>query len=128
MSFVGTTTSSYGFNGWLYGCGDALSQHDMAWLVRMPDRIPVFADANYVEGSPRQDDPFPADPLRGSVGDEPQMGRFCIARHGESINAAFLDGHAEQVPLRKLWELHWIVDKPADVSPESSDIKPSVLP
>jgi prepilin-type processing-associated H-X9-DG protein len=36
-----------------------------------------------------------------------EMDRFCIARHGQSINIVFFDGHAETVPLANLWGLQW---------------------
>jgi prepilin-type processing-associated H-X9-DG protein len=38
-----------------------------------------------------------------------QMGRFCIARHGQATNIVFLDGHAETVALADLWSLKWSV-------------------
>ena len=56
-----------------------------------------------------------------------EMGWFTIARHGKrpsplprqwdvsqplfgAINLSFFDGHAEQVRLEKLWQLHWYKD------------------
>jgi prepilin-type processing-associated H-X9-DG protein len=55
------------------------------------------------------------------------MGWFTIPRHGKrpiprpntwdtskplfgAINVAFFDGHAEQVPLERLWQLYWSRD------------------
>jgi prepilin-type processing-associated H-X9-DG protein len=35
------------------------------------------------------------------------MTRVCLKRHGMAVNVVFLDGHAETLPLAKLWQLKW---------------------
>jgi prepilin-type N-terminal cleavage/methylation domain-containing protein/prepilin-type processing-associated H-X9-DG protein len=39
--------------------------------------------------------------------DYSQMCRICMARHGPAVNVAFMDGHAQTVPLAQLWGLQW---------------------
>jgi prepilin-type processing-associated H-X9-DG protein len=38
---------------------------------------------------------------------ESDLGRFYLARHGQAVNVAFLDGHAEQVPLNRIRKFRW---------------------
>jgi hypothetical protein len=35
------------------------------------------------------------------------MGRFAVARHGQSINLGFVDCSAQSMPLWKLWSVPW---------------------
>ncbi len=47
-------------------------------------------------------------PLPNTNGDiTNNTGRFHIARHGSTINAAFSDGRAENVPLANVVKLRW---------------------
>jgi prepilin-type processing-associated H-X9-DG protein len=83
-------------------------------------RVPVFADATWLDGWPRADDPTPPDLRTGDSGRqgpgqaprENMMGRFTVARHGRGVNVAFLDGHADTVPLERLKRLKWHHDFP----------------
>jgi len=82
--------------------------------------IPVFLDAIWVDGWPANTDSVPYNtnvgvyqasdtgiPDQNHSGLNGNMGRFCIARHGKSVNVVFCDGHAENVPLQRLWSLYW---------------------
>lgn len=119
---LGKEDGSYGYNGYFY----AIARNDpqlgyspypmQAWWqtlapVDRPDNVPVFADANWIDGWPTHDDTVPADLTTGWDFGTPyyprQMGRFCLARHGQHITVGFIDGHAALVPLRKLWALQW---------------------
>jgi prepilin-type processing-associated H-X9-DG protein len=106
LAFLGNRSCSYGFNGWLYSVS-AEDFDESPWRQRLLDRIPIFADAVWVEGWPLESDLIPADTNLGAGPGDADLGRFYIARHGESINACFLDGHAEQVPLINLKGLRW---------------------
>lgn len=79
------------------------------------NKIPVFADATWVDAWPRAEDRTPPnlrDGDRGRQGrqygaGENMLGRFTIARHGRAINIGFMDGHAETVPLDQLKRQTW---------------------
>jgi prepilin-type N-terminal cleavage/methylation domain-containing protein/prepilin-type processing-associated H-X9-DG protein len=109
---------SYGFNGWLYHTYDIYGGMgwgfgpSTAWIslpATEPDKIPVFLDANWHNGWPSHTDPVPADLNIGAQWAccSQQMGRFCIARHGKTVNVVFADGHAGNVRLAELWKLKW---------------------
>jgi prepilin-type N-terminal cleavage/methylation domain-containing protein/prepilin-type processing-associated H-X9-DG protein len=95
---------SYGFNGWLHH-KYAAAAHMMP--ARGPDQIPVFADANWVDGWPRETDAVPADLWLGAQSGQPTMGRFITWRHGRRTNLVFLDGHAATLDLGELYQLRW---------------------
>jgi prepilin-type N-terminal cleavage/methylation domain-containing protein/prepilin-type processing-associated H-X9-DG protein len=127
---------SYGLNGWLYRLvgashpegiaadgGVYFSQGTMTLeqafgrYVRMGTKdaplVPVFGDCIWPNGWPHDTDTPPPDLItgsrrnRGTAPNENMMARFTIARHDRAINAAFLDGHAENVPLARLKALKW---------------------
>ncbi|QOV91376.1 type II secretion system protein [Humisphaera borealis] len=97
---------SYGFNGWLHHkYANSTSTHKMN--ARGPDEIPVFADAAWVDGWPRETDPLPPDFWLGSQSGQSNMGRFLTWRHGKWTNLVFLDGHAAKLELGELYRLRW---------------------
>jgi prepilin-type N-terminal cleavage/methylation domain-containing protein/prepilin-type processing-associated H-X9-DG protein len=119
---------SYGLNGWIYGPMDSTGAHGGAglyfgnanWPVGFWGTIgeagakaPMFADCNWVDGWPFDDDIVPTDLDTGIISAErpTYLGRFCIARHSNSskigINVTFCDGHTAYVPLDMLWDLQW---------------------
>jgi prepilin-type processing-associated H-X9-DG protein len=118
-------TGSYGFNGWLFrwdagnrGGQDFSGGAKEIYLTpsaKESSLVPVFADAAWLDGWPRVDDPTPpnlTDGHRSQQGPgvapkENMMGRFTIARHGKAINIVFLDGHGERVELVRLKRLNW---------------------
>ena len=118
MSFLQHDSSSYGFNGWLYS-----NVYDASMSGSDLNRMPVFADANWVDATPRDSDPIPSDLSHGASPTGGDLGRFCLARHGPSVNVGFRDGHAEQVSLSSLWQLRWsktFQPHPMTVPPVSS--------
>ena len=89
-----------------------------------PARVPVLGDCNWHEAWPLNcringvaildypptnlSEGARYDTCIGSRGPNwGQMGRFCIARHGDAVNMVFMDEHVETVPLEKLWTLRW---------------------
>ena len=119
-------SGSYGFNGWLLTwdqqnkggdrfSGGTPSEHLPGLLASGATNVPVFADCTWNDAWPRSDDPTPPDLNSGDrshqgpqlAPQENMMARFAIARHGRSINVAFLDGHAEAVALDQLKQLKW---------------------
>lgn len=97
--------------------------------VRQPARTPVFCDAIYWNCRLEESDAPPRNLYQpqGTVrnlGATKQIHTQFIARHGDlpaseaprevtsellpgAINMAFVDGHAETVPLENLWTLYW---------------------
>ncbi len=105
LNFLGAESSSYGFNGWLYykpGDEDHYRFHG-----RHGGRIPILADANWMDAFARQTDALPSNADRGAGPTEPELGRFYLDRHDRSVNVGFLDGHAEQMALEDLTSLRW---------------------
>ena len=120
----------YGFNGWLFmvidinqtgapnldGGNRFIGVNDQRHWVRAATtkdstRVPVFSDCAWEDGWPRDTDAPPANLFGGGMDGgltfNNYMQRFCIARHGKAVNVAFIDGHAETVPLPELWTLKW---------------------
>jgi prepilin-type N-terminal cleavage/methylation domain-containing protein/prepilin-type processing-associated H-X9-DG protein len=120
-------TGAYTYNGYLYllladedaihndGDDTGLVFSDAApsayrWPVNDDSGvIPVFSDGIWFDATPQPTDSVPMDLNSGFYGEgfAQQMGRVCIKRHGKAVNVSFLDGHAEMVPLQKLWTLSW---------------------
>lgn len=123
---------SYAYNGWLYtgtySVADTLGTPSSwkylgAASVRNPSDTPMFGDAMWIDGWPKETE-GPAKDLYNGNGNT-DMGRFTISRHGGvsplgapraitstdsirgSINIASVDGHAKLVKLTGLWDLTW---------------------
>lgn len=139
---------SYGFNSWLYGPGGTTQianpqspnrDYFVAPSTNPPAAywpaasgagtdVPAFGDAIWVDGGPKENDlPPPLSYVTGATNGYPgsppngaDMQRWCLARHGNGINMAFLDGHVAHVEVRQLWNLHWadgwVSNPPAGVS------------
>jgi prepilin-type processing-associated H-X9-DG protein len=100
--------------------------------VSQPDLTPVFGDCIWIAPVPWPTDLPARDPINGSAGSVfsisySEMACFTIPRHGKrpsplpmtwdtskplfgAINIGFFDGHAEQIPLERLWYLNWSYD------------------
>ena len=97
--------------------------------VAVASFTPVVCEGIWFEALPKATD-LPAKDLRmaypglNEPSDPPGMHLITIPRHGSrpqpvprnwpasnrlpgAINVAFIDGHAEQVPLERLWQLYW---------------------
>jgi prepilin-type processing-associated H-X9-DG protein len=118
---------SYTFNGYLYNAAaprilggveaplpkqaSSASQWYKSWYgIETPALIPFLGDGIWVNTWPEADDtpPFSREYLQKPHATyNAGMLRFCIDRHHRSVNMAFVDGHAESVPLNRLWELKW---------------------
>jgi prepilin-type N-terminal cleavage/methylation domain-containing protein/prepilin-type processing-associated H-X9-DG protein len=102
--------------------------------IRVAAKTPLIGDGTWPFAWPRADDMPARDLVRGRIDTgqwmpEGNLGTrgmwfLCIPRHGSrpgriprlradesflpgAINFGFFDGHAEQVPLERLWQLHW---------------------
>jgi prepilin-type N-terminal cleavage/methylation domain-containing protein/prepilin-type processing-associated H-X9-DG protein len=100
---------SYGFNVALYDHRDDYPPY-FHFPVREAGRIPVLGDCCgprtlCVNGEDVPKDlQYPCPDHGGGVAE------YCIDRHTMAANLVFLDGHAERVPLAKLWTLKWTND------------------
>ena len=78
-----------------------------------PSRTPAFGDSVMPEHAPLPGDLAPAsirDPLPNMFGvfdQDEGMARVAVDRHRGRNNQAFVDGHAEAIPLADLWQLKW---------------------
>ncbi len=113
---------SYGLNCWVYNpySGEtAIQSRPTEWNwktidVRGGDRIPLFADSMwrgggpfYQNGDPHSNRIAPPEYDGQWSGAAHEMKHFCIDRHNESINMAFLDWSIRKVGLKELWTLKW---------------------
>jgi prepilin-type processing-associated H-X9-DG protein len=114
--------SSYGMNGWLRNIGYGPSYfvsttYERDAYLSLPakeaDQVPLYADCTRERLYPLSNDPPPLSltpyvPGAGGLHKTYSMSHtVCIPRHGRVINVAFLDGHAQSVPLANLWRLKW---------------------
>jgi prepilin-type N-terminal cleavage/methylation domain-containing protein/prepilin-type processing-associated H-X9-DG protein len=93
--------------------------------ITQPDLTPVFGDCAWEYADPFPTDLPARDPINGGLDvDYWSIAGFTIPRHGKrpsplpktwdtskplfgAINVGFFDGHAQQVPLERLWQLYW---------------------
>ncbi len=120
-SVRGTYVGSYGVNGWLLqlpagsAVAPVLAGKFLTMPVRSPALVPVVADCVLADpGFPMASDTVPpslTSPFVPRGSGLPRatgsMQYFCIDRHRRRVNVAMLDGHAEAVPLARLWQLQW---------------------
>jgi len=119
-----TYSGSYAMNGWLYtGLPDTRNYFFKNFSsVLHTAATPLFCDSIWADAWPDEVSGPAIDLTRGAL--TPDFGRITIARHGinpgnaprnvagaaplpGAINAGFVDGHAERVPLESLWGLSW---------------------
>lgn len=123
-------SGSYSINDWVMGTDDPLDvpQFNGKWFNRedritQPSLTPIFGDCIVSISGPILPTDRPSnDPSQG--GGPGGMATYTIARHGNrpnplpwawdtsrpmfgAINVGFFDGHIEQVPLERLWQLNW---------------------
>jgi prepilin-type processing-associated H-X9-DG protein len=110
---------SYTINGWTLPAESKNQRGGPEFYVKMSsasaNRVPAFADGAWIDSYPLESDPTPPDLRTGdrqnqgsNLGPrENMLGRFTIARHQQTINVGFLDGHAEAVKLNDLKSLPW---------------------
>ena len=108
---------SYGLNGWLANPEPGVTEvfgrpAEDNWrtaYVKVASYIPVILDCGIWDSWPLQIDEPPeyedAPVEHGVLNSE--MRRFCLNRHDEHVNGAFLDSSARKVGLKELWVLKW---------------------
>ncbi len=106
----GPYVGGYGFNTWLYhpASEDKRRPEHLRLPTKEAARVPVVFDCARFDIPPLDTDPpalygaaLPAGTQAGA------MRWAALERHKDGINVAFLDGHAEQVSVPRLWRLKW---------------------
>ena len=90
---------------------------DIMANIKAPSERPVFTDGSWVDGWPRETNNKPADNLYGelpSPASQPSWGRpygmmtdFLTNHHGANTNVSYMDGHAETIQTRDMYNLKW---------------------
>ncbi len=109
---------SYGINEFLFNPKPNVTDQwghstKMNWRTKNvagANGIPAFADCLWVGGCPHHVDSPPAFEGEWSYNFGNNMKRFCLNRHNEAINVAFLDWSVRHVRLKSLWRLKWNKD------------------
>jgi prepilin-type N-terminal cleavage/methylation domain-containing protein len=111
-------SGGYAINGWLFDAyRDALPENTplqpsdaaasrMRWVWNTVS-VPAFVDGLWSEAFPLPSDQTRFDLKVGPTDVKNQMSRVNIARHRKTVNVAYFDMHAENIPLRDLWTLLW---------------------
>ncbi|MHC4645482.1 MAG: type II secretion system protein [Planctomycetota bacterium] len=117
---------SYGLNDWVLSGWPGISNEQTTWLWKTPTvreaaRVPLFLDCSiFTYVNPRyfnQPPAYPADVIYHVGPSGGEMKRFCVNRHNEVINGAFLDLTVRKVGLKQLWRLQWHRKWPKDEPP-----------
>jgi prepilin-type N-terminal cleavage/methylation domain-containing protein/prepilin-type processing-associated H-X9-DG protein len=114
---VGIELGGLGMNGWVYapdrGDDDPPAGQFSPRLsdLERASGTPLLADCVWIDGWPlasdEPGDPYLKDWVMSYELQHWQMNRFAIARHGLSVNVAFIDASVRNTPLGGLWELYW---------------------
>jgi prepilin-type N-terminal cleavage/methylation domain-containing protein len=117
---------SYGLNDWVLSGWEGISDEQDGWLWKTPNvkgatQVPVILDCSiFTYVNPRHENEPPAyvvDVIYGSGSASGELKRFCVNRHQEMTNGAFLDFSVRRVGLKELWELRWHRNWPMDADP-----------
>lgn len=104
----GSWRGSYGFNNWLYEYHRPLTHPDyIRFPPRQADRIPWLGDCCGPWTAAFNTDSIPMNLQKPEPGTGMGVSQYCIDRHAMAVNLAYLDGHAEHVPLSELWRQKW---------------------
>jgi len=118
---------SYAISGWLQQGSPITPPYNQYQFLKEsaithPAQTPAFMDSIWVDASPMADSPPPKNLYEGDNGD---MARICIARHGGAgaaqaprrrlpgspmpgaIQMVYVDGHAAPIKLENLWQQYW---------------------
>jgi hypothetical protein len=109
----GSHIGSYGINLWIsdeIGSGKIGGPTQEFWrspYVKNAADVPVFADAQWMNGDPLWYDYPPAHYCDLWTPQAEEMQRFCIDRHHGGINGLFMDFSARKIGVKELWILRW---------------------
>jgi len=110
-----THLNSYGINNWCYDLRRGVTN---IWGMPGADRrawrridqrgaayVPMFLECWRWGGGPvdRTEPAPPDEKTRHNTG----FGRYCMNRHGYTVNVCFMDASVQRVRLKSLWDLKW---------------------
>jgi len=99
---------SYGTNGFVEtNIRQGPHKHWKTKNVAGASYIPLFLDANRLDGWPEAWDEPPSFDGEFNFGVGDNMRRFCMNRHDGFVGSLFLDFSARKVGLKELWKLKW---------------------
>ncbi len=106
---VSADMGSYGINCWVYDWPG--SNFKERWWrrsssVSRTSEVPLFGDAMWAGGEPHFTDAAPEFDGDWDAGMN-HIKRFTMSRHNHRVNTLFVDGHADPMVLKKLWNLRW---------------------
>jgi prepilin-type N-terminal cleavage/methylation domain-containing protein len=107
----GSAYGSYGMNGYFYNPQIAtIFEPEKHWktpYVKSANNIPLFLDANWLDGWPLCTDSPPEYDGQFDWGFSSNMRRYCVNRHEGVVNVALADFSVRKVGLKQLWKLKW---------------------
>lgn len=104
----GVDYGSYGVNGFVEtNIRQGEQKHWKTKNVGGAGHIPLFQDANRLDGWPEAWDEPPSFDGEFNTGEGNNMRRFCMNRHDGFVGCLFLDFSARKVGLKELWQLKW---------------------
>jgi hypothetical protein len=110
---------SYGINGWICNpppeetinsLGLPTANNWRTVNVTGASNVPLLLDSMWIDSYPDTTNippPFDGDECGSGPMGSKQMRFFCINRHDEFINGAFLDFSVRKIGLKELWKLKW---------------------
>lgn len=113
----GLDHGSYGTNGFVEtNIRQGEHKHWKTKNVGGAGYIPLFLDANRLDGWPEAWDEPPTFDGEFNTGEGNNMRRFCMNRHDGCLGALLLDFSARKVGLKELWQLKWHREWTADIT------------
>ena len=118
-------TGSYAINQWVTRNYDSVRDPDLNWKspnVKGAAYAPLLADGARWGLTPLPEDQPPVYDGQIYTSIPPnvdEMRGFCLNRHNYAVDVVFLDFHTERVSLKRLWELRWHREWPAEAGPAS---------
>ncbi len=110
----GNSYGSYGMNAYFHnpeigiiGGHGGLANHWRSPHPKGVANIPLFLDANWVDGWPEPTDEPPEFDGQFDWGFSNNMRRYCVNRHSGSVNILFADYSARKTGLKQLWTSKW---------------------
>ncbi|MBI9016750.1 MAG: type II secretion system protein [Phycisphaerae bacterium] len=108
--------SSYSINNWCYSKNPKVSSmwgtnpdpynwQKTSGIPGSPAEVPLFLEGYRWGGAPwsRNDPAPPTNTETHNTG----FGRYCIQRHGDTVNIVYLDTHVDRIGLKALWNQRW---------------------
>jgi prepilin-type N-terminal cleavage/methylation domain-containing protein len=124
-SGLGLDHGSYGINGFVEtNTRQGAQKHWKNKNVAGAAYVPLFLEANRLDGWPEAVDEPPTFDGEFNTGEGNNMRRFCMNRHKGFVNCLFLDFSARKVGLKELWRLTWHREWTKDINQRGMPVWP----